>query len=288
MKNKTKEILIAMAGGTVFAVAVAWIASPVGLVTGGVSGIGILVKELTNIPIFVTGLVLNVPLFIICTLQRGVGFITKSAIAFLTLTVALSIFESIPSPIDLEGDLLLSAGAYALLSGLGLGLVLRAGATSGGTDMFAAIVKYRRPNFSISSLIVITDAVIVLSGVAVFGVRLSLYAVASLLLSARIIDLVLSGADGAKSVFIISDHSPAIADRIASELQRGVTGIDAEGMYTHSKRQMLFTVVSSRELTELRKIVSETDGKAFVTISRASRVLGEGFDEVLPSSDSFS
>lgn len=288
MKNKTKEILIAMAGGTVFAVAVAWIASPVGLVTGGVSGIGILVKELTNIPIFVTGLVLNVPLFIICTLQRGVGFITKSAIAFLTLTVALSIFESIPSPIDLEGDILLSAGAYALLSGLGLGLVLRAGATSGGTDMFAAIVKYRRPNFSISSLIVITDAVIVLSGVAVFGVRLSLYAVASLLLSAKMIDLVLSGADGAKSVFIISDHSPAIADRIASELQRGVTGIDIEGMYTHSKRQMLFTVVSSRELTELRKIVSETDGKAFVTISRASRVLGEGFDEVLPSSDSFS
>lgn len=287
MKNKTKETLIAMAGGIVFAVAVAWIASPAGLVTGGVSGIGILVKELTDIPIFVTGIVLNVPLFIICTLQRGVGFITRSAIAFLTLTVTLSVLESFPSPIDLEGDLILSAGAYALLSGLGLGLVLRAGATSGGTDMFAAIIKYRRPNFSISSLIFITDAVIILSGAAVFGVRLSLYAVASLLLSAKIIDLVLSGSDGAKSVFIISDKSLTIAERISSELQRGVTGIDATGMYTHTKKQMLFTVVSSRELTQLRRLVSETDGKAFVTVSTASRVLGEGFDSISGSSDSF-
>ena len=288
MKNKTKETLMAMAGGTVFAVAVAWMASPAGLVTGGVSGIGILVKELTNIPIFVTSTVLNVPLFIICTLQRGVSFITKSAIAFLTLTVALSVLEGIPSPIDLEGDMILSAGGYALLSGVGLGMVLRAGATSGGTDMFAAIIKYRRPSFSISTLIVITDAVIVLSGMAVFGIRISLYAVAALLLSAKIIDLVLSGTEDAKSVFIISDSSTTIAKKISTELQRGVTAIDAVGMYTHTKRQMLFTVVSSRELTALRKIISETDRKAFVTISRTSRVLGEGFDDVFVASDSFS
>lgn len=284
------ETLTVMVGGVIFAFAVAWLASPVGLVTGGVSGVGIVLKELTGgkVPIFITSLVLNIPLFVICTLQRGIGFITKSLVAFLTLTIALSVFENMPSPIDFEGDVVMSTLSYGILSGIGLGLVLRAGATSGGTDMLAAIIKRRKPSMSISSLIAIIDAVIILFGTFVFGVRLSLYSIVALSLSAKVIDLTLSGLSVAKSVFIISDKCAEIAERISSELERGVTGIDAVGMYTGKKRKMLFAVVSSRELSALRRIVGECDGSAFVTVSNAKHVLGEGFDQIFASSDSLS
>lgn len=290
MKNKILELSSALLGGMIFALSVAWIASPSGLVTGGVSGIGILLKELTNgrVPIFVTGIVLNIPLFIICTVQRGFGFILRSCVAFLTLTAALSVFENVSVPFDLQGDLTVSALLYGIISGIGLGLVLRAGATSGGTDMLAAILKKRKPTLSISALIAVIDTVIVLLGAFVFGLRISLYAIAALFVSAKTIDLVLSGLGSSKSVFIISEKSIDIANLISTQLCRGVTGMEAVGMYTGEKRKMLFTVVSSRELASLRRIVGVCDPKAFVTIGDAKQVLGEGFDEIFVSSDSFS
>lgn len=290
MRNSLFETFIAIVGGVIFAFAVACLASPVGLVTGGVSGVGIVLKELTGgkLPIFVTSLVLNIPLFIICTVQRGVRFIAKSLVAFLTLTVALSVFENMPPPIDFEGDLVMSTLSYGILSGVGLGLVLRVGATSGGTDMLAAIIKRKKPSTPISALIAIIDAVIILLGTFVFGVRLSLYSIVALFISAKVIDLTLSGLGVAKTVFIISDECEEIAQRISTELERGVTGIDAVGMYTGKKRKMLFAVVSSREVATLRKIVGECDGRAFVTVSNAKQVLGEGFDQIFVSRDSFS
>lgn len=290
MKNSFFEILMAGLGSVIFAMAVAWIASPAGLVTGGVSGIGIVVKELTRgaVPIFVTSLLLNVPLFVICTVQRGLRFIVKSLLAFFILTVALSVFENIPSPLDLEGDPVVSTLSYGALSGIGLGLVLRSGATSGGTDMLAAIIKKKSPSLPISTLIVVIDIVIVLMGVFVFGLRISLYAVVALFLSAKAIDLVLSGVGVAKNVFIISDKSELIARRISDELRRGVTAIDAVGMYTGESRKILLAVISSRQLSSLRKIIGECDGKAFVSVVDAKSVLGEGFEEIFLSSDSFS
>lgn len=289
MKNKIFEILSVAVGGIVFAVAVAWVASPVGLVTGGVTGIGIIIKELTEkIPIFITGLVLNIPLFVICTVQRGFRFIIKSTVAFLTLTLALSLIERIPTPFDFENDLLLSSISYGILSGIGLGLILRAGATSGGTDMLAAIIKKSRPALPISRLIAEIDIAIVLAGAFVFGLRISLYATLALFLSAKVMDITLSGIGSEKSVFIVSEKSREISNRIFTELKRGVTGIEAEGMYTGEKKKMLFLVVSSREIASVRRLVGEIDARAFIAISDAKEVLGEGFDNIFISSDSLS
>lgn len=289
MKNKIFEILSVAVGGIVFAVAVAWIASPVGLVTGGVTGIGIIIKELTEkIPIFITGIILNVPLFIICTVQRGFRFIIKSTVAFITLTLALSLIERIPTPFNFENDLLLSSISYGILSGIGLGLILRAGATSGGTDMLAAIIKKSRPALPIPRLIAVIDIGIVLTGAFVFGLRISLYATLALFLSAKVMDLTLSGIGSEKSVFIVSKKSREISNRIFAELKRGVTGIEAEGMYTGEKKKMLFLVVSSREIASVRRLVGEIDARAFIAISDAKEVLGEGFDDIFISSDSLS
>lgn len=290
MKNRAFEIFLSVFGGAVFALAVAWIASPAGLVTGGVSGIGIVLKEVTGgaLPIFVTSLVLNIPLFVICTLQRGMGFISKSVVAFASVTVFLSLFENIPSPLGLAGDILLSSLSYGIVSGVGLGLVLRAGATSGGTDMLAAIIKHKSPGSSIASLIALIDTAVIALGIFVFGLRISLYAIVALFISARVIDAVLSGIGTSKALFIISSKSEEISKRISCELNRGVTSMDIVGVYTGEKRKMLFTVVSSRELASLRRIVSECDRKSFVTVSDAKEVLGEGFGDLNVSKESLS
>ncbi len=282
------EICKAVLGGVIFALSVAWIAAPVGLVTGGVSGVGIVLKELFEIPIFLTGLILNIPLFVVCIVQRGWQFIVKSLIAFVSLTLALSAFEGANSPLDFENDLLMSTVLYGIVSGVGLGLVLQSGATSGGTDMLAAIIKYKKPDVAISELLLTIDVAVIAFGAFVFGLRYSLYAIIAVFISVRVIDIMLSGFGIKKSVFIISDKGNEISSLISSRLKRGVTGISSVGMYTNEKRRMLLTVVSSRELNEVRLIVGECDENAFVTIWDTKQVLGKGFNDINISKGSLS
>ncbi len=275
-----KNYFYVIFGSFIFAFSVAQFASPAGLVSGGVSGIGIIIKEISgNIPIALTGFILNVPLFIISFKERGRRFFTLSLTSFLSLTVFLWIFEELPLVFNSQNDILVSALSFGMLSGFGLGLVLRAGATSGGTDMFASIIKRRKPHLKISFLIMVIDVAVIVAGAIVFGYVKALYATVALFVAVRVIDSVLSGAKVAKAVFIVSEKEKEIAGRIMKELQRGVTGINAEGLYTNKMQKLVFSVVSARELTRLYEIVYECDSKAFVTVTDARQVLGEGFDE---------
>lgn len=276
MKNYFYVIL----GSFIFAFSVAEFASPAGLVSGGVSGIGILIKEISGtIPIALTGFILNVPLFIISFKERGRHFFALSLTSFLSLTVFLWILEELPLIFKVQNDLFVSSLSYGVLAGIGLGLILKMGATSGGTDMFASIIKRRKPHLKISFLIMVTDVIVIVAGAVVFGFVKALYATLALFISVRMIDTVLSGAKVAKAVFIVTEKQTEIAGRIMSELQRGVTGINAQGLYTNKKQKLIFSVVSARELTTLYGIVYDCDSKAFVTVSDARQVLGEGFEE---------
>lgn len=276
-----KNYFYVIFGSLIFAFSVAQFALPAGLVSGGVSGIGILVKELSgNIPIALTGFVLNVPLFIISFKERGRRFFTISLTAFLSLTVFLWIFEELPLFFKWENDLFAFSLLYGTVAGIGLGIILKMGATSGGTDMFASIIKRRKPHLKISFLIMVIDVVVILAGALVFGVVKALYATLALFISVRVIDMVLSGAKVAKAVFIVTEKEKEIAGRIIQELERGVTGINAEGLYTNKKQKLIFSVVSATELAKLHTIVYESDNKAFVTVTDARQVLGKGFDDL--------
>lgn len=280
MKNFSNILL----GSLLFSVGVASVASPHGLVSGGVSGIGIVIKAVSgSVPIALTSLILNVPLFLIGFLQRGLKFISKSLLSFLFLTAFIAICEALP-PIPIN-DLLAASLAYGVLVGIGLGLVLKSGATSGGTDMLASIIKKRRPHLKISSLILIIDALVILSGVFVFGVENGIYASLSLFVSAGVMDWVLGGAKLSKAVFIISKEYSSISRDIIKEVERGVTEVEIKGGYTGEKSVMLFAVVSPRQLSPLREIVTRYDKGAFVTVTDAREVLGEGFESLILSSD---
>lgn len=282
-----KNLSLILLGSLIFSVSVAWIASPLGLVSGGVSGVGIVVKELTGvIPIALTSFVLNLPLFIISFLQRGWRFISKSLLSFLSLTLFLGIAEGIKPPFDLEGDLLVGAFLYGALAGLGLGLVLRAGATSGGSDMLASIIKRKKPHLKISLLILAIDVVIIALGIFLFGITRGVYATLSLALSVKVIDVVLSGISSAKIVFIMSDKNEEIASAVINKLKRGITGLNARGLYTGNEKILLFSVVSAKEISTLQRMVYDTDPDAFMTVNDAKKVLGEGFDSILNSENS--
>lgn len=282
-----KNFLFILTGSFIFSVSVAWIASPLGLVSGGVSGVGIVVKEVTGvIPIALTSFILNLPLFVISFIQRGWRFISKSIFAFLSLTVFLWVLEGIKPPFDLEGDLLVGAFLFGALAGVGLGLVLRAGATSGGTDMLASIIKRKRPHLKISFLILVIDVLVIAMGVFLFGITRGVYATLSLVISVKVIDLTLSGISSAKTVFIMSEKSSEIASTVMNELKRGITGLRAKGFYTGEERTLLFSVVSAREISSLQRIVYDTDPDAFMTVNDAKRVLGEGFDSLINDENS--
>lgn len=280
-----QDFLILLIGTTILALGINWFTSPLNLVMGGLSGITIIVKAVSEqflgfgIPLWLTNFVLNVPLFIVSIKQRGLEFAKKSAWSVGILTLALWYTEFIPNFLDVKGDLLLGSLFGGIIIGFGIGIILKTGATTGGTDMLATIIKYRYKQFQIAKLILIIDGVIILSGMMVFGSIKAMYAMIALVINSRMITFVLEGMNYARIVFILSNHSEEIADVIMHQLPRGVTGIQVQGMYTKQNKQMLYVVVSPKEITRLREMVKKIDATAFITISDAREVLGQGFIE---------
>lgn len=278
-----KDFLCILLGTTLLALGINWFTSPLALVTGGISGISIVIKELSHmfmgytIPIWMTTLVLNIPLFAISIKQRGVQFAAKSLWAVSLLTAALWYTEFIPNVFDVNDDLLLGGIFGGIIIGLGVGTVLKAGATTGGTDMLATIIKYKHNRFPIAKVMLGIDGFIILSGFFIFGPIKAMYAIISVFISSKVITGVLEGMNYAKVAFIMSDKEEAISQAIMEKIPRGVTGLKATGMYTKEDKQMLFVVVSQKEITKLRDLVKEIDQRAFVTIADVHEVLGEGF-----------
>lgn len=281
----SSEFIMIILGSVLLALGITWFLSPLGLVTGGVSGVAILVQEISSpliangVPIWFTNAVLNIPLFVISIRQRGFGFAKKSLYAVVALSFALWLAEMIPNPMDVGDDLLLAGLFGGVLVGAGVGLVLKAGGTTGGTDMLAAIFKFKRPNLPIENLMLAIDATIIISGMFVFGPINVMYAIISVLVTTKLVSIVLEGGHSAKAVFIVSEKSNEIAELVMNDIGRGATGIKAKGMYLKKESEMLFVVLSQKELPELREIVLGIDAKAFVTIAEVREVLGQGFIE---------
>lgn len=255
---------------------------PSGLVTGGFSGVAIIVKAWTEpffdggIPLWVTNICLNVPLFLIGTKIRGFHFVKKAIIGELALTVWLAI-----QPVfNLAGnDLFLAAVYGGIIQGVGIGLVFLGRGTTGGTDMMAALIQKYIRHYSISQIMQLIDAAVVLAGMYVFGIHRALYAIMSVYLVAKISDGIIEGLKFSKAAYIITDKPDEISEMVMNEISRGVTGIYAKGMYSENNKLMLFCVVNKKEIVLLKERVDEIDPEAFVIVADAREVHGEGFIE---------
>lgn len=285
VQNIRKELwnyVLVIVGAGMFGLAYECIYDQVGLVTGGFTGIAIMLRTVTTqfmrdgIPLWLTNAALNIPVFLFAWIRYGKKFIGK---AFLG-TMMLSVWLYLIPDMNLSGDdYMLSALFGGVIAGTGIGLVLRAGATTGGTDMVASLLHARLRQYSIAQIMQVLDGAIVLAGIYVFGLRPTLYAVVAIFVTTKVSDAVLEGFHNSKAAFIITKHYDTVARRLMDELGRGVTGLTAKGMYTGENKCVLYCVVSRKEMIKVKDIVHEVDEHAFVIVSDAREVLGEGFIE---------
>ena len=192
------------------------------------------------------------------------------------VSVSLYVLPELPFLMD---DLFLTALFGGLISGVGTGLVFLCQATTGGTDMLAALIQRKLPHYSIAQIMQVLDAIVVLVGASVFGITYALYALIAIFAVVKVSDGLIEGLKFSKAAIIISEKSGEIAQAIIHELDRGVTGLDARGMYSGAQKNVLFCVVSKKEIVQLKDLVVGHDSQAFVIVSDAREVLGEGFIE---------
>ena len=274
--------LMIIVGAASFGVAIQNIYDPTGLVTGGFTGLAIIVKAITSqlmkggIPLWLTNTVLNIPVFILGYILMGRKFLGRSLFG----TLMLSFWLYILPPLDLaQGDYMLAALFGGLFSGAGVGLVLRANGTTGGTDMVAALIHRKLRHYTVAQIMMVLDGSVVFAGLFLFGIRSTLYAIVAIFVATKVSDSVLEGFNYSKAAYIITDQYEEIAKRIMEELDRGLTGLSAKGMYTNEDKCVLYCVVSMKEIVVLKELVSEVDRNAFVIVSDVREVLGEGFLE---------
>ncbi len=279
-KEVLKTAFCMLLGSLLMAMSTKCVFDRAGMVTGGISGIAIILKHLTEtfagraLPLWLTTLVLNLPLFVIGGKVLGFRFIRQTMITTILMTLWLYI---LPEDLFRLQDYVLISIFGALLSGLSVGLVFMVGASTGGTDTLAAVIQHYRREISAVRLLQIVDGVIVLGAGFLFGLEKTLYALIAIYIAAKVSELLLLGSHFAKQVYIISEQIGAISDRILKELDRGLTLISSRGAYTGNEKQMGFCIVSRRQIVALKNIVSETDPEAFLVVGDAREVLGEGW-----------
>ncbi len=276
------ELLLITAGTAGIALGIQWFYDPGGFVTGGFTGIAIITKELTaemikgGLPLWLTNLVLNIPVFIAAFRVMGRKFVAKTVFATFLLSAWLYV---IPAVDMAQQDWILASVFGGVISGTGMGLVLLAKATTGGTDMVAVLVQRRLRHYSVVQIMEAIDGAVVLAGLYVFGLKSGLYAMIAIFITSKVSDALMEGMKYAKAAFVITERYEQVAQALMHSLNRGVTGLSATGMYSGSKKCMLYCVVSKKEIVELKEIVAGIDSRAFVIVSDARGVLGEGFLE---------
>lgn len=273
LREELKNNLLVVVGLLVAAAAYRMYLIPNRVVNGGFTGVGQLLNQATGLSVGFVNIALNVPLFLVSMKSMGLRFGVRSLVAMALMSLLI---DHIPLP-PATDDMLLASVYGGAISGIGFGLVLRGNATTGGTDMLASLLHRLVPVVKVSYAIFVFDGLVIIASAFVFEAQAAMYGLISAFLCNVLIDLVLEGPNSAHAYFIISDNSQAIADKIMREMDRGVTGLEAMGMYSRQHKQVLLCVVNRFEAMRLRRIVFEADPRAFVVANKAKEVLGEGF-----------
>ena len=269
LRTELKNSLLILFGLLIAASAYKLYLVPNQVVCGGFTGVGQLVYHLTGISVGTVNIILNVPLFLVSLRSRGLKFGLRSLVAMFALSLLI---DHIPLP-PATDDMLLAAVYGGAISGIGFGLILRGSATTGGTDMLASLLHRLIPLLRVSYGIFMVDGLVIIASAFVFEPQAAMYGLISTFICNVLIDLVLEGPNSAHSYFIISDSSEEIAARILREMDRGVTALDAMGMYSRTEKKVLLCVVNRFETMHLRRIIFSVDPRAFVIANKAHEVL---------------
>ena len=274
--NEAKNYAVMCIACASFALAAAFFFNNTSIVAGGFSGVAILLNSLFgNIPIGLITIAMNLPFLIIGIRFLGLRFVLRSALTITVLGVFMEVFSFLP---PLTTDPLLAALYGGVCQGFGVGLFIRYGFSSGGTELLSwLITRFIKP-LRIPLCVGILDGIIVLMG-AIFTQNPSnlLYALIVIFVSTKVSEFILVGIEKSKLCFIITDKGEEISHALMQKSPRGITMLNGQGMYTHDAHSVLMTNVKNRQLSELKETVKQIDGNAFVIVSESVEVRGKGF-----------
>lgn len=287
-KRWIRDYSFIIVGAFILAVGYVYFITPHRIVPGGVYGIAIVVHYLTpnliafwpdGIPIGLFGLILNIPLTYAGIKILGPKFGFKTIFGFILSSLFMDgiTFFRVDGNLPLVDDVLLSCVFGGVLIGFGLGLIFKSRATSGGSDIIAMIIA-KFTNLQLGQLLIYVDSVIVLLSLLAFkDWKIPLYSWLVIYITGKAIDLTLEGGNYHKALFIISNQHEKIKHKILVDLDRGGTYFNGKGMYTNEEKQIIYTVVSRREVAILEQYIHSIDPDAFITVMDTREILGEGF-----------
>ena len=277
VKKYALEYIYIIVGAFLMAVSTALILLPNQLSTGGISGISTILYYSCNYPVGLTMLLINVPLFVIAMVKVNKRLFFKSILGTVLLSVFIDLLENL-SPIT--NDRFLACIYGGIIMGIGTAIILKAGASTGGTDLLSYVIRAYNNKFKSSRVIIIADTIIIFFNIIFFReIEIGLYSVIAIYLMGKMIDIIFEGIYFTKIMFIISEKYEEISKEIGILVKRGSTGIYSKGMYSGKQNVMLFCVASRKEVAEIKQIIKQIDKNAFIVTTDAIETLGKGFSE---------
>ncbi|MCQ6558007.1 YitT family protein [Paenibacillus mendelii] len=287
MNNRLSALLrtlpLVTVGTAIYAFGLHYFILPNQLMEGGVTGVAVLLNYALGWPLWVSTLVLNIPLFIIGWRILGFGPMSYSIYGTVSLSLFLALIEKWIEagwivPFQTSNDFILAALYAGVTLGAGLGIVFRFGGTTGGADILARIGSKMR-GWSMGQIILTLDAVIIAISLLYIPKEKVLYTLVAVFIASKMIDFIQEGAYAAKAFSVFTDHGERMSALITKEMERGTTLFEAKGGYSGNKKQVLYCVVARHEIRRLKTLIRSIDPLAFIVISDVHDVLGEGFKE---------
>lgn len=273
-----KHIICILIAAFIYAVGISLFLDPNQLAPGGITGIAVILNRLIGVETGTIYFILNIPIIIIGVWKFGIPFITKTIVAI----VAVSFFTNLLMPFGpVTTDLILAGTVGGVLIAVGVGIVFRAGATTGGIDVIIKIIRQRHKYLKTGFLFLCMDvAVVAVSGFVFGDVNLALYALIAVIITGRTLNYVLYGGDEARIIYIMSEKPQKIGARMLEELDVGVTYLQGKGGWTGEEKTVVFSVLPKRLGPKIEEVVKREDPDAFMIISSANEIYGEGYKNI--------
>lgn len=279
-KNFIKESIGMIVGCILISVALNMFFSPHTIAPGGLSGLSVVLSKVSGLSVSAIMLIMGIPLIFFSIKILGTKNAIKTLIGMLLLSLCISLTSSL-SQVSVTDDVLLAAITGAILLGLGLGVVFSVDGSTGGTDLIALMINKAIPSIPLSKCLVCIDGLVVMSsGIVNKNLETALYSAISLYVIVKMIDFIISGFHYSKCFIIITNEEEKLKEAIVNDIKRGITILDGRGGYTDSSKSVLIVAVNKKQEVHMKKLIKNVDKNAFIIVSKAHEVFGEGFSPI--------
>ena len=277
LRQKVIQLLIIALGSVIYAVGISLFLDPNRLAPGGITGIAVILNRLAGVETGTLYFLLNVPIILLGIWKFGIRFIARTIYAIALISFCSNLLAAVG---PLTDDLLMAGAIGGIMIAVGVGLIFKAGATTGGTDIIIKLLRLRYRFLRTGFLFLCTDVIIVtISGFVFQDLQVAFYALMSVIITGRMLDFVLYGSDEAKLLYIITDEPDRIGSRLMNELDVGITFLEGHGGWTGKEKKVIFCVAQKRLEPEVEEIVKEEDPRAFMVVTSAKEIYGEGYKD---------